>query len=120
MKAQLDLAAPSAEQDVVFLKHAGVTAGDRAAGEADSPVYDPPEGTALTAIVNPVDLAAQERLGGRIAAGDVVFQIRVSQLATEPVTNDRLVWASDTYMPIRVSRAQLGGALLWIVRCRKL
>lgn len=119
MRAQLAVAAPLAEVDVTFLRYAGLTRGDKAAGGSDSPSYYPPAGTVVKAIVNAVDLATQERLGGREVAGDAVFQIRTSVLADKPGPNDRIVWSGAQFMPFQVTEARVQGALFWVVRCRK-
>lgn len=119
MQAQLDQAAPTAEESITFLRSSGVTPGDRAAGVADTPTYDPPGGATIQAIVNPVSLGTQAQAGGRVVTGDVVFQIRCSQLANPPRNADRVVWAGQTYEPLRITTARIQGAMFWVVRCSR-
>lgn len=120
MRRQIDVAAPAAEEPITFYRYASTDPGDRAAGTPDRPVYDPPSGTALTAVVNPVTVAAADQPGGRVTDGGVVFQIRVSLLADKPAANDRIVWASAWYKPMRITEAHLLGALFWVVRGERL
>jgi hypothetical protein len=120
MTRMTDLAAPLAEDTIIYLRYAGIQTGDRAAGVPERPVYDPPNGTALSAVVNTADIANEDLTGGRVLIGDVVFQIRLSVLSDEPSRDDRIKWANGIYEPIRIQDARAGASLFWVVRCRRI
>lgn len=120
MQQMLAQGAPAAEEPVTYRKYAGTTTGDRAGGTPETPVYDPPAGTQITAVVNPVSLTVQASLGGRTVAGDVVLMIRTTVLTAKPGAQDRIDWAGGQYEPLRITAGTLLGALFWIVRCRRL